>query len=213
MTDIGSQLQLMHGRLERLERQNRRLRVCALGLVLVGGTALLMGQAKPQEPPRVPELTQGRVVEAQLFRLVDKEGRERAVLGMSGDGPILRLCEEGGKTRVGLGMTSEGASISLHDRAGDLALSLTVARKGPGIVMNDRDRPRLLLSGGRDSAGLNINDSSGRTTISLIETTRGCTLGMGGTPDHPLVAIQTRENSGAMMLYKSGSERPVWQAP
>src|SRR5262245_11883381 len=110
-------------RVERLERQNLRLRTAiVLGVVAV----VLMGQAVPRTA----------TLEAQRFVLKDKSGKMRAVLGEGADGelgllvydqkqrpramlamddndsPILRLADDGGRDRIVLepvgGMRVEG---------------------------------------------------------------------------------------------------------
>lgn len=85
-------------RLERLEKQNRRLRVAGFSLCGLACLLLMLGQAKPKE----------RTLEAESFVLVDKEGTTRASLGLLRDGAVgLHLKDTNGKTRVKLSVQGD----------------------------------------------------------------------------------------------------------
>src|SRR5437899_2963926 len=69
-------------RVERLERENRIWRRSGVAVALVGSIVLLTGGVKPVDRPKE--------VEAEQFTLKDKNGKTRAVLGMSpGSDPVL----------------------------------------------------------------------------------------------------------------------------
>jgi len=82
-------------RLDRLEWENRRLKLAAAVIMIAIATVLLMGQATPS---KVVE-----VVEAQRFILRDSKGINRGGLQVMDDGrPILHLADENGLTRAEL---------------------------------------------------------------------------------------------------------------
>lgn len=98
-------------RLDRLERQNWRLKQMA-GLILVGIAALvLMGEALPKS----------RTVEAEEFVLKDASGRVRAILGadrFSGEGEPqhgLFLYDASGRARARLATWGDGTQLVLYD--------------------------------------------------------------------------------------------------
>lgn len=120
-------------RIERLERENRRLKRAGAAIVLGILAVLLMGQAVPKGP----------TIEAQRFVLKDKRGKVRAVLGEGADGetglfvydgkqrpramvamlehdaPVIQLADDRGVPRValdptgGLAITGDGPRVLL----------------------------------------------------------------------------------------------------
>ena len=84
-------------RLERVERDNRRLRRVGAVVVIGFASALLMAQARPN--PVV------KTVQAEEFIVRDSEGKARIKLGMSDKDPRLTFLDSQGKEVTGL---SEG---------------------------------------------------------------------------------------------------------
>ena len=96
------------GRVQRLERDNRRLKLGAGCLVALVVAVPLVGAVLPAQVPEV--------IEAREFRVLDEQGMKRVDLVADG----LRFYDEQGTYRVGLG---EGG-LGLRDeqpqrRAGD----------------------------------------------------------------------------------------------
>jgi hypothetical protein len=85
---MRSELAAVVARLEKVERQNRRLRGAGIAVLVLAVAGLLMGQAMPK----------ARIVEAEGFVLKDGAGKVRAELVVDKDGPVLRLSDENGKT-------------------------------------------------------------------------------------------------------------------
>jgi hypothetical protein len=99
-------------RLERVERENRRLKRIGFA-VLAGITALvLMGQAKPD---KVAE-----VVEAEKFVLREPSGKLRASLGVGADGVAsLSLTDRAEKPHAVLAASRDGsAALIFYDKDG-----------------------------------------------------------------------------------------------
>lgn len=88
----GSTLETLAQRLDRLERENRRLKIAGAFLVLALAAVGAMGQVLPKAVPKV--------VEAERFVLRDSTGRERAVLEMARYGPRIALLDETGTTKA-----------------------------------------------------------------------------------------------------------------
>ncbi len=108
MTQGTLTLSAVTERLERLEKQNRRLKyVGAAALVLVSA-AIHMGQAAP-----VPE-----TIEARRFLVIDTKGEPRAALGVTEGGPTLALNDADGKLRAALTVTEGGPALVLFDADG-----------------------------------------------------------------------------------------------
>lgn len=105
-------------RVEKLERENRRLKriggfvVALLTVVSLAGAVVAQDpQEESQEPPDE--------IEAKLFRVVDDDGNALAELSAYGTGSRLVLVDASGKWRVVLGALENGPQIALHDHEND----------------------------------------------------------------------------------------------
>lgn len=87
-------------RLEKLERENKRLRLMSLGILAVVTWALLTGQGPPQKELRVEKLVAREIV-------IEASNHDQvAFLGGSGNGGYLNLMGAGqGLRRVHLGFS------------------------------------------------------------------------------------------------------------
>jgi hypothetical protein len=74
-----------------------------------------------------------RTVVARSFVVTDPEGKRRAVLGMSEDGPKLILADGNGKGGASLELNSEGAFLKLGDTRGNQTVEISAEEHGPGI--------------------------------------------------------------------------------
>ena len=92
-------------RLEKVERQNRRLKRVGVVVLALAVAGMVMGQAMPR----------ARIVEAEEFVLRDAAGNVRAELVAFKDGPALTLLDENGKSRATLAVDKPGPRLSLHD--------------------------------------------------------------------------------------------------
>ena len=83
-------------RLDRLEGQNRSLRITVIIMLIAVTAAVTMGQTQPKKIPKV--------LEAENFILRGPDGSERGKMGTSPEGhPYLVLLERSGRPRVALG--------------------------------------------------------------------------------------------------------------
>ncbi len=106
-------------RVERVERENRRLKQAGVVALAVIAAIVLMGKATWKlAPPGKP----GKVVGAEQFIVHDARGGVRATLGTLPDGTVrLVLYDRGnpGETRVILSAGPEGSPVlSFSDKAG-----------------------------------------------------------------------------------------------
>jgi hypothetical protein len=135
------ELKVVIARLEKVEKENRRMkRAGALGL-LAAGCVLVMGQARPA----------ARAVEAQSFILQDAGGVKRAELvleaGAPGSqaSPVLRFLDAKGgdtlslsSTRLELaGKSDLGPDILLDDAKGTARVDLGLEHNAPFVILND----------------------------------------------------------------------------
>jgi hypothetical protein len=157
----------------------------ALLCVAVFGPRLRLGLPAAFAGEPVP-----KVVEAQQFRLVDSQGKERGSLswgteaawglalrdksgqvrvslGLNGDeSPMLSLVDKARKARIVLQAMDDGtALVLLSDPSGTRRIGLDVMADGtPGLAMVDKDekmRARLDMDSGE--ASITLIDKDGKT--------------------------------------------------
>ncbi|MFQ5848888.1 MAG: hypothetical protein ACE5IQ_14595 [Candidatus Methylomirabilales bacterium] len=101
----------MEERLNRLERENRRLKKLGSVALAVIAATVLMGYVVGE-----------KVVEAERFVLLDPNGQPRAVLAVAKGGAGLYLYDSKGKLRAGLvGGTADDTGLHVYDQNGKLA--------------------------------------------------------------------------------------------
>jgi hypothetical protein len=115
-------------RLEKLEKQNRRIKRAGLAVMVFIGAALLSGQAS------VPWK-----IEAERFVLRDSTGKVRGELGMTGHGPLLTLYDNDGAQRAAFGIAEKGPGIFFLDAIQKRRVALGVVEKGPVLAFFDQD--------------------------------------------------------------------------
>ncbi len=112
---MSAEIRDLMKRVERLERQNRRMKSAGMTGLLLLGVVLVLGQAAP--PASV--LRAETVVATKGFVLADGAGKPRASLGTFEGQPALTLF--GGddpKPRVQIGAWDRGSSVMLLDSQG-----------------------------------------------------------------------------------------------
>jgi len=131
MTAETTDLQGLRQRLERVERESRRLK--QIGVVVLAGIvgAVLMGQAKAS-----------RVVQAEKFVVQDGSGRARAELGTTPDGRVaLVLFDQNGRSRIELRvLPDDRVGLLLHSKDQKPRAALRVLPDGRAMLaIYDKD--------------------------------------------------------------------------
>lgn len=144
-------------RVDRLERQNRRLKHVGAAVAIGIATVVLMGQAR----------TAAKVVEAERFIVRDAGGRTRATLGVAADGEAgLYFVDRDGKLRAALALKTDGGpNLTLLDRDEKPRVGLVVGADGtPVLGLFDRDKKlRATLSVAADGTPfLSFKDRDGK---------------------------------------------------
>jgi hypothetical protein len=101
------EMQSLIGRLEKLERENRRLKGFGLILLAVVGALLLTGLTM-KDP----------VIGAEAFTLLGEGGEPRAVFAMVNSEPTLAFFDNGGRVRAGVSVVNNSPQIVLYDAEG-----------------------------------------------------------------------------------------------
>jgi len=207
-------------RIEKLERQNRRLKrgalVCVIALASIAVTGGLMAQTKrrkttkpetkpkaaapaPPAEPVVPEK-----LEAQSFILKDASGRERAELAMAGTGPSLRLLNQSGTALVTISLndgTPSGPQVLLSDPDHQSGLAISV-QQGMGSSLSLTGTQNALVHVGvtKEGTSLELLDQDGSST----------NLGNGMKVTRSGKAKQT---TGASITLYDKDRKLLWSAP
>lgn len=199
-------------RVERLERENRRLKqgavVCLVAIASVG----LMGQAKKKTtthpaatpaPPPAPVLPKN--IEAESFMLKDPNGKTRAELSMGGTGPSLKLLDQNGSALV---------TLSLND----------TAPSGPFMLLSDPQHHAGLSMSVLENAGsqLSLNGESENAQAHLGATPDGTSLELSdgdgfsaaiGNGMRPAKGGQVKKSSAASIALFNKDRKVLWAAP
>ncbi len=182
-------------------------------------------------------LSFGRTFTAQEFRVVDKEGKMRARLGMvekqpapgfgadSGQEPALSLYDKNGKARARLFLVyGERPSLDLYNRDGKnprISLKLLGPQEGPELFLFDKQRQiRASLSlDSYDEPGLNLSDKDGKLRAGFFLFKGHAELGFLDEKGkvrtvlgyYDSVSGKQRPESSLLLLDKN--EKVIWQAP
>jgi len=185
-------------RLDRLERENRRLKVAGAVLVLALVAVGAMGQMIPRAV--------SKVVEAERFVLRDTTGKGLAILGTDASGILaLSLADQTGKIRAGLVVTPDGMPVlSLYDQNGKPRAGLGVLADGtPGLALHDQNgKERLLLNVTTNGPSLILQDENSKARAVLGQTV--LEVKATGT-------VEQRPASSLVLFDKDG--KVIWKAP
>ena len=106
-----TRLDTVIARLEKIERQHRRLKLAGACLLILGSSMLLIGAfASPD-----------RTVKAEHFTLLDPRGKVRARLSTIGESAVLSFHDQQGLTRASLTVGADGfPGLVFHDQHGEV---------------------------------------------------------------------------------------------
>jgi hypothetical protein len=168
MEEASMTIDELSARLERVERQNRRLRAGGVAAVVLLAAGVAMGQAAP-----VP-----KVVRAERWEVVDGGGTVRAKCFVSPEGAVgLALCDRDGKVRALYGVNKDDfPHFAFMDAGGSPRAALHTASDGSmGLgFTTDGGKGGLLLSNETDGArGLVFMGSGGKPQLHVHVTADG----------------------------------------
>ena len=187
MTAQASELTAVVARLEKVERQNRRLRRAGIAVLVLAAAGLLMGQATPK----------ARIVEAEGFFLKDEKGNIRALLGVNKVGPGL-----------------EGPGLGLFDEKGKLRALLAVGKEGPGLALFDKDdKPRIGLGiMVKDVPVLYLSDENGKVRARLGVNKAGPELYVSDENGKPRAGLAVVK-AGPVLRLSDENGKTIWSTP
>lgn len=125
-------------RLDRLERDNRRLRRTATLLLLGGLAMVLMGQAPVDRVAANTVVAQ--TLEAHSIVLRDARGRVRVLLESETAGPVtMTVADKQGRERLALGVgPAGGVGVVFRDKEGTVRAAMGVGPTGRPYLVSRR---------------------------------------------------------------------------
>lgn len=202
-------VQLLTRRLERLERDNRRLKLGG-AVVVVGLAALaLMGQVVPGQLPKV--------VEAEQFVLRDARGQVSALLSAEPFLKGLTVFDEGGKKRAALELIAGSPRLSLADANGKERVALELTGEVSRLALSDLNRRHgviLTLAGADAMSGLMLADQGRKTRVRLVLEPGGAPrLELADQNQTPRAILGPSELHDPSLLLLDEEGTIVWKAP
>jgi len=200
-------------RVERLEKENRKLKRGVLAFLLLIASVGLMAQTR-QTPPTSSQRQKGRApapapagptaVEAQGFILKDSNGHVRAELGLTGSTPSLKFKDENGSALVTLALNSDapgGPLLLLSDPQHHASVALSVLEHaGPQLSLTgERADIQVHMAVAPDGTTLELSDKDGFTT----------SIGNGVVPKNG----QAKQTSAASIVLYGKQRRVLWSVP
>jgi hypothetical protein len=136
-------LEKLSARIEKLERQNRRMRRLGILLLAMSISILVAAQVKTakEAPPKAV-----KSLEAGKFVLQDGRGVRRAELGLFADRPTLVFFDTGANPILSLGAEPDGAGLTIYDNQSEKAAVLSFNAGGPVLSLFSAGAKRLNLS-------------------------------------------------------------------
>jgi hypothetical protein len=231
MQTSPSDFELLAIRVDRLERQIRRLKRGALAGLLAVASLIAMGQARPNTG-----------VEAQRFTLRDAKGAKRAELVLdsetpqSSPNPTLRFFDEKGNGTLTLsptklelaGQSALGSNILLDDAKGVARADIGLLDEQSFVLLNDanglarvrmdldHDQPRIALLGIAPSQNpmeiplLALGMINGEPSLSLYDT-NGTSAAIGATK--VIANGKERQAAAASIILFDKDGSILWAAP
>jgi hypothetical protein len=154
MAPEAPSMQVMLDRLEKLERQNRRLKQIGAAVLVTLSSLMLMAQT-----------TSHKVLEAGSFVLIDQNGKHSAELSTAGGLPGLTIYGTG-KGNVWIGAGNDGPFVSLEALGGGMAGTLLT------LKANERGA-HVSLSGRSGSAWLELSKSGPHVSLEAASADHG----------------------------------------
>ena len=105
---------MLNEHVQRLEKQNRWMRVAVACLAVVSVCCLLLELASPSRM-RIAEAETAKSLEAEQFVVRDSMGNGRVFIGVTADGPMFEFRDTRGKTRLSLAMEKDDVLLSVFD--------------------------------------------------------------------------------------------------
>ena len=144
MESLSIEKAMLHQRIERIEKQNRRLKSYMAFLALSFLFLSVIGaKAGPQDG-------HFRQIFAEKITIVDVADQEIILIGSAEEGTGIRILNKQGKRAVGIGIAADegGSGILVADKEGRPRIGLGMDEGVPSVAMTDDNGKKILAMGG-----------------------------------------------------------------
>lgn len=215
-------------RLEKVEKENRRMKKAGLACLLAGACVVAMGQARPA----------ATAVQAQSFILQDASGAKRAELVLEAGAPgaepspVLRFLD--GKGNEGLllsptklelaGKADLGPDILIDDAKGTPRVDVGLEHNLPYVILNDdkgivredmgleRGDPAFVINDEKATPRIGFGLSMGHPSVTVFDA-QGYSAVLGSTPLVTSSNGAQRQTSAASLVMFGSDGTLLWSAP
>jgi len=156
---MASELLLLSNAVERLQRENLRLKRIGMGLLVLIGATLLMGQSHST-----------RTVEAETFLLKGSDGSTRAKMDTKEGATEFLFYNAASQPRVAIKLNEEGERIEMRDDSGQLVATMggavqKAAKSSPTTstiaVLGSQAGPGVVMQANKEVATVRVDDKGG----------------------------------------------------
>jgi hypothetical protein len=187
-------------RLEKLERDNRRLKGFAVAALIL---AAALGAIYATRP--VPD-----VIKAHEFDVVDRAGNVRAEMRMNPAGePDFAIFDQGGRLRGSLYVDAGGSSqVALYGKGGNVALRMSANPDASGVILFAQMKPKFQLP-------LVMEVTPGGQPGVTLRDGQGFTMDLGSTGAvAPTTGAAERTSAASIIMFGNDKKHHViWKAP
>lgn len=173
-----TELESLNSRLQKMERDNRRMKVAGYLTGLIVAALLLMGQARPgHKQLEAQELVlrdSGGRVRARLsaspephLTLYDAKEQVRADMSAGAEGGFLALLAASGTRQIGLGNASDVSGLTIHNEQ-ETTAGISVSKHGSSVELVEKAAKMTLETSSATEDGsptIKMLEHTGRTAI------------------------------------------------
>ena len=150
-----------------------------------------------------PKVTRDRkIIEAQEFRVVDKNGKECISLTEIAGFPHIALFDENEKERISLVVRQRGTGVTIRDKYEKVRISLAEFNDNPYIYIRDKyEKPRIRLG-----------ESDGDPSIIILDANRERAV-LGCTELETIKTGTTSKTSESSLTLFDKEGKVLWRVP
>ena len=197
---IEERVKKLEGELTAAKRRNRWM--------LGGAALLLLGCLTIAATPG-----DQKIIRAQQFIVVNDQGRECAMLGVSQDLPYLGMFDANDKCRIVLNVSPVGPELHILDENNKNRVILGMGTNGPALCMLDaKDKTRVVLNVSPPvGPQLTLSDENS-PRASLFVDKDGPRLALLDTNHKPRAILGLGKDRPVLVLSDENG-KTIWQAP
>jgi hypothetical protein len=157
------------------------------------------------------------LVRAGEMRLVDADGRTKALLTLIKGQPRLLLLDDRGEFRIVVGLSDAGRpEVQLKDETGRTRAEMSVTGKNaPALLMTDAAGGRRvgLTLDQRGQPSFLLRDETGRERLAVWQERGEQGLALAGADGRPRAGLVLSDRSGPSLGFYNEKSEPIWFAP